>query len=49
MKQEPFRAQFNALGLVVQEPRSIAEVTRFTNDERARSEPIIRKFDIRLD
>ena len=49
MKQEAFRAQFNTLGLVVQEPRSIAEVTRFTNDERARSEPIIRKFDIRLD
>ena len=49
MKQEAFRAQFNTLGLVVQEPRSIAEITRFTNDERARSEPIIRKFDIRLD
>lgn len=48
-KQEAFRAQFNTLGLVVQEPRSIAEITRFTNDERARSEPIIRKFDIRLD
>ncbi len=49
MKQEAFRTQFNALGLVVQEPRTVAEVTRFTNDERARSEPIIRKFDIRLD
>jgi len=34
---------------VVQDPRSNAEVVRFTNEERARSEPIIRKFDIRLD
>jgi hypothetical protein len=43
--KETFRAQFNTLGLVVQEPRSIAEVTRFTNEKRARSGPIIRKYD----
>ena len=49
MKQESFRAQFNTLGLQVQDPRSNAEVLRFVNDERALSEPIIRKFDIRLD
>ena len=49
IKQESFRAQFNTLGLQVQDPRSNAEVLRFVNDERARSEPIIKKFNIRLD
>ena len=49
MKQDAFRTQFNTLGLLVQEPRSSAEVLRYVTDERNRWEPVIRKFDIKLD